>query len=137
MNTKIQELFGKRFSLLNKLCVTYYETSSTRKERDAIYLEVKKEMERFNDTTESAYRLENIVNEYMDGIMQKIRTAYPNFTEEDYRLLCPLFSGFSGKAINALLGININTLYSKKSRLKKRISESDSPYKETILSLLQ
>lgn len=133
MNEKISNLFANQFSLIDKLSTTYYETHGTSKDRDAIYNQVTKEIEKLSSNKKYLYELENIVNTYKDNIMQKTREAMPQFSEMDLRMLCFFYAGFSAKAISIFTNNSTGNIYTRKKRLKEKISLSESLHKETIL----
>ena len=68
--------------------------------------------------------------------MQVTRDTLPQLSEMDFRLLCFIYSGFSAKAISVFTGDSVGNIYMKKSRLKTRIMQSESPNKEFILENL-
>lgn len=87
----------------------------------------------FAPSDETFQNLESVVNSMTDDIMVKIRIDFPKFTERDYRILCCFYAGFSASEVALFLGEDINNVYRLKSRLKKRIAESDSPNKIIFL----
>ncbi len=136
MNQQINELFVRQFELIDKLSKTYYETHGTSKEKDAIYSQVKCEIENLRTDKKYILQLEDIVNKYKNNVMRFTREEMPQFSEMDYRLLCFLYAGFSAKAISIFTGDSIGNIYMRKSRLKSKISESDSPNREHMVGCL-
>ena len=134
MKNKIQTLFAKQFFLLNKLCITYYETTPSKKERDAIYKEVKLEIEKLGSDNTRLVQLENIVNEYMNDIITKLKSDFPQLKDKDIHIYILLLAGFSAKAVSVMTGTSTDVVYAKKSRLKKQILLSNSNYKEEYLT---
>ncbi len=137
MNEKINILFHQQFSMIDKLSNVYYETHSSKKEKEAIYSLVKKEIERLQDDRKHIAELENIINYYKNGVMDTARRSLPEFKETDFRLLCYFFAGFSAKAISIFTGDSTCNIYMKKSRLKAKIQNSAIDNKEEILKHLQ
>ena len=115
----------------------YYEKHSSKKEKEAIYSLVKKEIERLQDDRKHIAELENIINYYKNGVMDTARRSLPEFKETDFRLLCYFFAGFSAKAISIFTGDSTCNIYMKKSRLKAKIQNSAIDNKEEILKHLQ
>lgn len=87
----------------------------------------------FAPNDETFQNLESVVNSMADDIMVKIRIDFPKLTERDYRILCCFYAGFSASEVALFTGEDINNVYRIKSRLKKRITESDSPNKIIFL----
>jgi len=86
---------------------------------------------------ESFSRFETIVDEDMNGILSQFRNDYPGFAEIDYRLFCYYVAGFSTKFIYIIINsMSSNSIYIRKSRMKKVIESSDCPRRERYLEFL-
>lgn len=136
MSEKISSLFISQFSLIDKLSTTYYETHGSNKDKDAIYRQVTKEIEKLSKDKKYLLQLESIVNKYKDNVMQITREVLPELSEMDLRILCYFFAGFSAKAISIFTNNSTGNIYVKKGRLKERISLLDSKNKNIILKYL-
>ena len=121
MEEKVHRLFAERFSLLNKLCTTYYETSVCNKERDSVFQEVKREMKKIMHDKNTITELESLINDFKENILSLLYEDFPNLSNTDRLIFTLLLAGFSAKAISAIIGINRDVIYAKKSRLKKQI----------------
>ena len=62
MEESIAELFSKQYKFLDKMCSVYYETHGCGKDKDAIYKQVKIEIERFSTDKRFLRELEGILN---------------------------------------------------------------------------
>ena len=133
MSEKISSLFIYQFSLIDKLSTTYYETHGSNKDKDAIYRQVTKEIEKLSKDKKYLLQLESIVNKYKDNVMQITREVLPELSEMDLRILCYFFAGFSAKAISIFTNNSTGNIYVKKGRLKERISSLESAHKDIIL----
>lgn len=122
LEMKLHGLLERRFSLIDSLCQTYYESQGTKSERKAIIDKVKTEIESVR--TDSFPEMEQAVNDCRDNILVKIKESYPNIKTADYMLLVFLASGLSTRTISLLLGESVEVIYKRKSRLKSRIRES-------------
>ena len=81
---------------------------------------------------------EKALNEEMDGIMSDFRADYPGLNPIDYRIFCYYAIGFDATLIAVITSSpSVNSVYHRKNRLKKKISESLVPRKERYLRLLQ
>ena len=136
MTEQIKNLFTQQFTLIDKLSNTYYETHGAQKDKEAIYLQVKKEIGKLQSNKKSIQQLEDIVNQYKDNVMQIIRSEMQTFSDMDLRLLCFLYAGFSAKAISVFTNDSIGNIYMRKSRLKTKISQSNAKDKELLLHYL-
>ena len=77
------------------------------------------------------------MNKHKGDVMRVLRESMPEFSEMDYRLLCFLYAGFSAKAISVFTGDSIGNIYMRKSRLKSKISQSNTENRGIILRYLQ
>lgn len=122
LETKLQGMLEKRFSLIDSLCQTYYETQGTKAERKAIVDKVKSEIESARTTYFAD--MEQAVNDCRDNILVKIKESIPGIKPEDYMLLVFLASGLSTRTVSLLLGETVEVIYKRKSRLKSRFKSS-------------
>lgn len=137
MAKQVNNLFVKQFAFIDKLSNTYYETHGTKRDKEAIYTQVRNEIERLQTDKRHIQQLEDIVNKNKGNVMKSLRESMPEFSEMDYRLLCFLYAGFSAKAISVFTGDSIGNIYMRKSRLKSKIAQSNAENKEQILYHLQ
>lgn len=133
LETKMHGLLEKRFSLIDSLCQTYYESQGTKTERKAIIDKVKHEIESVQ--TVSFPEMEQAVNDCRDNILAKIKESNPDIKPDDYRLLVYLASGLSSRTISLLLGESVDVVYKRKSRLKSRLRESAGTVDPDVMAL--
>lgn len=137
MDQQISQLFRARYQLLDELSKTYYEGTANKSEKDKVYKKVLTEIERLSVDEEFA-QLEDIINEYCDNVMARIRAELPKmFSKIDYHLLCCFYIGFSGKTISVFTGIEANQIPVYKQRLRSKISKSDAPNKQLMLDKMK
>lgn len=131
-SSKIHALYSMRYAYMNSICEEYYSHSGTSRNRHVMHM-VDEMVNKLAD--ESEYEtLKDIVNHYCNGVMNKLEIVYPSMRSQDLRLMCYLYAGFSASAISLFLGISIDNVYTKKTRLKAKFSSLDHPYKEEFLS---
>ena len=119
---KLSTLLDHRFSTIDDLCGTYYESQGTKTERKVIAEKVKSIIESVKDDAGLFAEMERSVNDCRDGVLVRIRTAFPAMKPEEYRLAVYLACGLSNRTIALLLGENIDVVYKRKSRLKARLA---------------
>lgn len=136
MNTRLADLMRGRYELLNELTNTYYETSGSKADREAIYQKVKKAIDRMAGNRKEMQELESIVNEYCDNAMMHIHAELPELPYDDTVLLCYIYAGFSAKAIHLFTKNSISNIYSRKSRLRDYIRQSDAPHRQKLLDMM-
>ncbi len=133
LEMKLHGLLDKRFSLIDSLCQTYYESQGTKSERKAIIDKVKTEIKSVR--TDSFPEMEQAVNDCRDNILKKIKGCYPDIKHEDYMLLVFIASGLSTRTISLLLGESVDVVYKRKSRLKSRLKESAEAINPDIMAI--
>lgn len=133
LEMKLHEVLEKRFSLIDSLCQTYYESQGTKTERKAIIDKVKSEIESVR--TDSFSEMEKAVNDCRGNILVKVKNNYPEIKNEDYMLLVFLASRLSTRTISLLLGESVDVVYKRKSRLKSRLKESMSVSTPDIMAI--
>ena len=117
--------------MLNSLCSEYYRSSyGDKKER--VFKTVESEVGQFKLSKENFLLLEEMLNDKMDNIMKKFHQAMPNRRPTDYAFIAYIVAGFDPKTIAVLLDIGVNTVYTKKNRIKKEISGLTSEYREEL-----
>ncbi len=119
LECKLHGLLENRFSLIESLCQTYYETQGTKVERKAIVEKVKSEIDAVR--TDSFSEMEQEVNDCRNNVLISVKEKYPAIKQDDYILLVYLACGLSTRAISLLLNESIDVIYKRKSRLKQRL----------------
>lgn len=125
LEMKLHGLLEDRFTLIDSLCQTYYESQGTKIERKAIIDKVKSEIESVR--THFFPKMERVVNDCRDNILVKVKDNWPGIKAEDYQLLVYLASGLSTRTISLLIGESVDVVYKRKSRLKSRLKASVEP----------
>ena len=80
--------------------------------------------------------IEKAINLYLNNLMQLTREECTFLKEEDFTLLTLLYAGLKTNAVCLLMGINDVNYYKRKSRIKKRILDSETPHKTLFLNHL-
>lgn len=132
LKSALQGLLENRFTLIDSLCQTYYESQGTKTERKAIADKVKQEIEAMR--TDSFPEIERTVNDCRGDILKRLKQDYPDIKHDDYQLAAFIASGLSVRTISLLLGETVEVIYKRKSRLKARI-KTKFPASSDILSI--
>ena len=122
MSEKMHNLAGKQFEIFDELCYTYYEQTDDNKRKTHIHNKLQQLIESFSQDSDAITQLEDIVNEYRDNAMQKLRNEITDLKEDDYRFICYVFAGFSNQTIAVFCKSNTGAVASRKYRLKLKIS---------------
>ena len=133
LKAKVDALYGARMDTLNLLCNKYFEISDSEKLKISFYDEIEHHILSLKDN-KSVAELENIVNEYLDDILIRIKEQIPDLPEKDLVFLTYLYAGFSLRAVCVFTDIKIKNFYNRRSRLKERILGSDAPDKDEFVA---
>ena len=136
MDRQVGTLFKKQFELLDKLSGTFYETHDIKKDKDAIYRQVRENIDSFMKDDRSVERLESIVDSYRGGLMSTLRAEVPQLGAQELRFMVFVYAGFSSKAISIFMQESVGNVYTKKSRIKSIISRSEAPHKEQLIEAM-
>ena len=129
LRKQFADMFKAQFKSLNDLCGAYL--SPVKKDRkDKVYAAAMKQLDMIVNDKDSLDKFLSLINESLDGIMNKLRADLPNHDEHDFRFLAYVIVGFDAKTISSLTGYSVGTVYTKKNRLKKEISELKSVYRD-------
>ena len=118
----LSEMLSARFATIDALCESYYESQGMKNERKAIIDKVKSQIEGLQNDKAVFAEMEQTVNSCRGGMLDALRTAYPDLKPDDYRLFVYLACGLSNRTIALLLDEKIETVYKRKSRLKAKLS---------------
>lgn len=133
LETKLRDVLRKRFTLLDTLSQTYYETQGTKSERKAIVDKVRSEI--VSVRSDAFSEMEQTVNDCRGNLLVRVREYYPDMKPEEYQLLVYLASGLSTRTISLLLGESVEVIYKRKSRLKSRLKETVAPSCPDIMEI--
>ncbi len=131
----VEQLFHDKWSTFNKLCNDYFEMIESGLNPDRIVKDIEHELKELN-TPKNIRTIEMSVDEYLGGIMTMLRNELPDFKEKDFAFIVFVIAGFSVRAICLILGIKYKNYYLIKSRLIRRIVDSEAPHKSLFLSKL-
>ena len=101
-----------------------------------IYEEALRQISVIGQDVDSQNKFMAIVNQSLDGIIDKLKADLPDRQKRDFRFLVLLIVGFDAKTIANLTGYAVGTVYTKKNRLKAEISALDSPNRDFYLEYI-
>lgn len=135
LKKQFAHMYKAQYKMLNDLCRAYL--SPIKKDRkEVLYNEVMHQLEIIGKDKASQDKFISVVNNSLDGIIDKLRNDLPSHEEDDYRFLMFVIVGFDATTISCLTGHTVGTVYTKKTRLKTEISGLSSPYKDFYLQFI-
>ena len=123
--------YKRQFAKLKDLCSIYLELPESDKKKERIYSKVKDLSSVVYDCNQK--KLESMINENMNDLMTKFRKDMPSATESDFRFIALWILGFDAKTIARVMGYTSSSVYTKRCRLKEKISAISSENKEIYL----
>lgn len=114
----LKELLQTRFAEVKELARIYYEYGYSKN--------LQKKVEEILSVQllqgESFEIIEKIINAQKNGAIEKIRREFPGLKEENIKLLCLMYAGFSPQELCAVLNDSPQNIYVKKYRLKNKLA---------------
>ena len=136
MYDAIDRLYRQQFNEINRLCELYYEFQDSPKRVSMIVSDVAKKIDALREDDDKLQELEDTINLFNDGAMQKIRALNLQLTEREQRIILYSFAGLSNRAICMLVKCNSETLPKIKYTIREKIKRSDSDDISQLLSYL-
>lgn len=136
LKRKYLEISKSRFEMIASLYEEYVLYRGKKNAEHAVYTKVSEIISDFISDNANKTQLESVLNESLDGIISKLREEMPRFKEIDYSIFSFMLIGFDVTTISHFLNVSMNAVYIRKSRMKQRIEETDSEYKERFLEVL-
>ena len=131
-------LFKNQFSIIGDLCKTYLRTEKSGESyrKDAVYRRVQDILSNISNDDSLHAQFEEQINHDYFNIIDHIKADLGELSPTDERFLCYMIAGFDSSTISSILGLSLGNVYTKRSRLKDRIRQLDSPYKEQYLQVI-
>lgn len=132
---KLQASAKGHFDIFDEICNLYYEQPTDAKKQIVIYNKINNLISSFRSDAKVLANIEDIVNICYNNAITKVRNEMPQLREDELRMLCYIFAGFSNQAIAVFLNCEIGTVATRKSRLKSKITKANTTHKELFISL--
>lgn len=133
----IGSLFSERLRQMDKLSDEYYAADEKRK-KELVFDAFKSYLEEFRRDKDAFKSLEEFLNRYADGIMEKLDKQVPRISGEKRKIVSMFFAGLSYEAIQLITkSVSIESLRMLRSRIRKEIKESGAPDAELFLSMME
>ena len=126
-------LIEKHFQRTNQLC-DHLHAKSAKIDIDSLKNQLKSDLRDF--CGESDDELLASANLKHPDMLARFDIEFKDMNPNDRRLFIYHLCGFSSMTMSVFFGCNIQSVYTRKSRLKSKISESESPHKDEYLKIL-
>jgi hypothetical protein len=122
-------MYKTRYETLGILFDQYVQSNGRTDSEQLVYRKVVSLIDELRNEIGINEDFELMLDKDLDGIMTKFHSAFPDLKKKDYALFGYMALGFDATIISHFMNCTVNTVYIRKSRLKKVIEESDSEYK--------
>lgn len=130
------DLFESKMKELDKLVLVSLKEFKNEESRNRAILKLVQDIKgQFHGNKKSIAKLEKLVNEYQDNVMQHLRAEISLPDEAYYEMVCYLLANFSVSTIALLQEETTNTIYKRRERVRSLIQESSAPHKEQFLQI--
>lgn len=130
------QMLKEKYSEANTFCDKYYQNSSKDNAGNHSSEQAGKIVGDFQND-DFLGDVEVYVDSISDNLYSSFKKEMNEVSDENKRLFLYLLVGFSNRSISVLLAQSVGSVYTKKSRLKKNISDSNSARKEEYLSVFR
>lgn len=132
----IRNLLKEKWGTLVMLCDQLFDVGQSDLDRKRVIRNIEKELKKVM-SAKSVAETVDAVDKYMGGIVSRLREQCTFLKEEDINFLGLIYAGFSVRAVCMFTGIEYQHFYVKKSRLLKRIQNSDAIDKDLFVEGIQ
>ena len=130
------DLFESKMKELDKLVLVSLKEFKNEESRNRAILKLVQDIKgQFHGNKKSIAKLEKLVNEYQDNVMQHLRAEISLPDEAYYEMVCYLLANFSVNTIALLQEETTNTIYKRRERVRSLIQESSALHKEQFLQI--
>jgi len=133
----LQKADKQSIDALDRLCEQYYIYEGTENLHPKILKEVRSIVEGLRGNPSVQRSLEQSLNARCDGVMEKLRAAFPKWKDEDFLLYLFAASGFSSTTISTLLEKDKPYVYNRLYRIKERLKTADTTDRALFLACLE
>lgn len=120
LNAKVREMIRQQFNPSDYLYTRFYEQIDDSKKAERLYRVVKSQLDGFTNH-KNISRIDALLNDAFDGIMNKLSLSGLDLREKDMLLIRLVLAGFSAKSIAALLDDTHQNISQRKKRLLDKI----------------
>lgn len=133
--TLIRNLLFSKFETASAFCEQYFEFNGSDTDKQRLFLEVKRQVDKLR-ADDFIEELLVLINNCENNIISRISEQLPDIKDIDIKILVYSIVGFRAKAICTFLDISQSNLYTRRSRLIKKIEQSDAKDKKEFLQFI-
>lgn len=119
-----KRIFKERFATLDEICNDFYQHADKYSDAER-GRRVNKIINKFK-SRESLLQLEDIINKYNGNIIIKLREQVPSIKEDDINIIIYSLANLSNNTISFLTDKPVSYIYTRRSKIRKKIKESNA-----------
>ncbi|MDE5880671.1 MAG: hypothetical protein K2H60_02980, partial [Muribaculaceae bacterium] len=132
LSLKRSSLIGNKIDTLCNMAMEYYGCEATQAHKNDIYNRILKELKQLK-SEKFLKDFEHKVNDIHNSILDRLQKQLPEVAKGNLRWIAMFIGGLHPRTISFLLDMKIQTLYSKRLRVRSYIEKSDAPDKKEFL----
>ena len=130
------ETYKEKYASVGKLCEAYFNAQNRTDKSEIIYRKVEDMVSFISDDDKLHRKFENQINRDLNNIVKHLKADLGNVDKMESRFICYCIVGFAPEMIGTVLNLSLSNVYTKKSRLKEKIRNLESPYKDEYLRMI-
>lgn len=131
------KMYKAQFTCIGNLCEVFLRSNNRHDSPNAVYAKVLEMLQDIIGDASGQCHFENMIDKTLNGIMARFRADFPSYSETDFRFVSYLIVGFDATLLMMIFNMPSQaSVYMKKSRIKKMVEQSSSPYKQDYLTML-
>lgn len=131
----IHSLFKARWETVNMLCEEFMEKSASDRLRPTIIKKIEEELNKIT-LPDNLRKIENVVNQYSDNIMERLREQCGWLSQSDLQFVLLVYAGLAPRAVCLFCDLKLPNFYTKRRRIANRILTSQAKDKEYFVAML-
>lgn len=132
LKRQIENLFREQWKLLNTLGYEYFENKGSKTFKAEVSRRIEEVVNQINDP-KNIRKIQDFLNENVDGIIDRMRTQCTFLKESDITFLSLIIAGLAPRIICMMTDIKLKSYYTKKKRISDRILESNAADKNWFI----
>ena len=128
--------YKDKFTAIGELCSAYMDLDNRVDKKDYIIRRVEHLISYISDDEKQHARFEQQINKDLNNIVKHLKADLGVIDKKESRFICYCIVGFEPEMIGSILGLSLSNVYTKKSRLREKIRNLESPYKDEYLRMI-
>ena len=136
LKKKYLSLYRAKFEMVGALYEHLMHSKDLTNAEESLYKKVDAIVIDFTQGYRDSEKFEAMLDKDLDNIMSNLHSEVPGLKKIDYEIFSLFVIGFDVTTISHMLNTSMNTIYIRKSRIKRHIEEMDPCHKKQFLEVL-